>query len=307
MELFRRKIGPVFLKEDSDAGVFVEKMQELLEVAPNELKEEIDRQIKIATYGVQGENNIAFELKNSGIDMYVLHDLYLECGDLSAQIDYIVITKKKVYVLECKNLIGNIDIDSEGNFVRNYEINGKKIKEGVYSPITQNERHLRVIKEIRNQAQTNILAKILFEKGFDNSYKSLVVLANPKTYLNDRYAKKEVKNQVIRADQLVNKIKALDAESKDADWTNDQMKGLAELLLAANSPNKSDYYQKYEELVEAKNKSQVAPVKPASEEKICPKCGSKLVMRTAKNGDFAGNKFWGCTAFPKCKFIENIV
>ena len=43
------------------------------------------------------------------IYVYVLHDIYLEIGDLSAQIDYLVITRKMVFVIECKNLIGDIE------------------------------------------------------------------------------------------------------------------------------------------------------------------------------------------------------
>lgn len=39
---------------------------------------------------------------------------------------------------------------------------------------------------------------------------------------------------------------------------------------------------------------------------ICPKCGSKLVLRTAKKGKYAGNEFLGCSAFPKCRFTRNI-
>jgi restriction system protein len=35
----------------------------------------------------------------------------------------------------------------------------------------------------------------------------------------------------------------------------------------------------------------------------CPKCGSEMVLRTAKKGKYAGNKFWGCTGFPGCKSI----
>lgn len=34
---------------------------------------------------------------------------------------------------------------------------------------------------------------------------------------------------------------------------------------------------------------------------ICPKCGEKMVLRTAKTGANAGNKFWGCAAYPQCK------
>ena len=33
----------------------------------------------------------------------------------------------------------------------------------------------------------------------------------------------------------------------------------------------------------------------------CPKCGKEMVLRTAKNGKFAGREFWGCTSFPDCR------
>lgn len=39
---------------------------------------------------------------------------------------------------------------------------------------------------------------------------------------------------------------------------------------------------------------------------ICPECGSKLVLRTAKKGNNVGNQFYGCSAYPKCRFIKNI-
>ena len=36
---------------------------------------------------------------------------------------------------------------------------------------------------------------------------------------------------------------------------------------------------------------------------ICPKCGSHMVLRTAKSGANQGEKFWGCPNFPKCRGI----
>ena len=38
--------------------------------------------------------------------------------------------------------------------------------------------------------------------------------------------------------------------------------------------------------------------------KMCPRCGNKLVLRTAKRGDNAGKQFWGCSGFPKCRYVE---
>ena len=38
----------------------------------------------------------------------------------------------------------------------------------------------------------------------------------------------------------------------------------------------------------------------------CPKCGSTMVLRTAKSGNNAGGRFWGCSAFPRCRSILTI-
>lgn len=249
MGIFSKRVGTLFLKESSESEEFIEKLQKLSEKASDELKMEIEKQIKIAKYGLQGENAIAFELKNSGLDMYVLRDIYLEVDNLSAQIDYLFVTRKHIYVIECKNLIGNIEIDNAGNFIRSYELSGKKIREGIYSPVTQNQRHLNVIKELRLKSKTNIFARAMFEKSFDDNYKSLIVLANPKTCLNAKYAKKEIKSRIIRVDQLIAKIKEIDASSKEGTMSEEVMRELAETFLKVNVKNHSDYTRKYEELL----------------------------------------------------------
>jgi restriction system protein len=38
----------------------------------------------------------------------------------------------------------------------------------------------------------------------------------------------------------------------------------------------------------------------------CPKCGSTMVMRTAKRGSTPGLQFWGCLSFPKCRGTREI-
>lgn len=35
----------------------------------------------------------------------------------------------------------------------------------------------------------------------------------------------------------------------------------------------------------------------------CPHCGRPLVLREARRGSHAGNKFWGCSGFPVCRYI----
>lgn len=36
---------------------------------------------------------------------------------------------------------------------------------------------------------------------------------------------------------------------------------------------------------------------------LCPKCGSTMVLRTAKSGANRGGEFWGCSTFPRCRGI----
>jgi len=47
-------------------------------------------------------------------------------------------------------------------------------------------------------------------------------------------------------------------------------------------------------------KSQVESV-PA-----CPKCNGSMVKRVSKNGKNAGQEFWGCESFPKCRGVVSI-
>jgi len=35
----------------------------------------------------------------------------------------------------------------------------------------------------------------------------------------------------------------------------------------------------------------------------CPNCNTPMVLRTARNGPNAGNRFWGCPNYPKCRAI----
>ena len=38
-----------------------------------------------------------------------------------------------------------------------------------------------------------------------------------------------------------------------------------------------------------------------TENKICPKCGQKMLVRKGQHGSF-----WGCTSFPNCRYTEPI-
>ena len=39
---------------------------------------------------------------------------------------------------------------------------------------------------------------------------------------------------------------------------------------------------------------------------LCPACGNRLILRTAKKGPNAGHQFYGCSNYPNCRYILNI-
>ena len=177
----------------------------LKNVKSKQEKSYLYEEIQKYKYGIQGENKILYELKNSHIPMYILHDINLEYKDYKAQIDFIILTKKNYYIIECKNLYGNISIDNKGNF---YRINNKN-KVGIYNPITQLDRHVNIIRRYIED-RNNFIGKLIVKKIFDSMYHGIVVLANDNTVVEDKYAPKTVKNKVIRADKLIEYIKYIE-------------------------------------------------------------------------------------------------
>ena len=239
----------VFYKKESELQYQIDAIKNLLVKYPN--NEVLMKKLKLCELGLQGEREIEFELKNANIGMYVLHDINLEYKDLKAQIDYVLFTPSKMYLIECKNLIGNITIDNKGNFIREYQYGNKKIREGIYSPVTQAQRHLEVLKKIWMETHTGILDKTVRLKNFEVWRKPLVVLSNSKSVLNDRYAPKQVKDMVIKSDRLVDYIKNDIAKTdKDLLASEKEMhKDAYTLMRDYNEDVDRDYYKEYEELV----------------------------------------------------------
>ena len=175
--------------------------------------------------------------------------------------------------------------------------------------------------------------------------RSIVVLANEKTVLNDKNAPKQIREQIIRADQLISYIKKVDSSDDNYESSDKEMEEVMFFYVNCSIPNQSDYAKKYEAMLEEcslsnstskmdepmgdekymppeiresykkdntekktiveKNEIKVNENKAQADEneKICPRCGSPMVFRTAKRGAHSGNQFWGCSNFPKCRFM----
>ena len=244
MELFKKFRDTVFLKSDSDLERQLEELKNIRNNVNN--KDEIDKDIKLLEYGIKGENDIAFELKNAHLGMYVLRDVTYEIDGNKAQIDYLIFSRGYSYIIECKNLIGNITVDNNGQFYREYEYNGKRIKEGIYSPYTQALRHKDILKKVWSSHHNKLDNFLFADKVGKDSFIPLVVLSNPKSLLNIRYAPKEIKSHILRADQLINYIqKGIDMTDKMYLSSENTLKKIAETWLERRVTNNTDITNKY--------------------------------------------------------------
>jgi hypothetical protein len=237
--------GPIFLKETSDAQKQLDALKMYRLTSSISVQKQVDRDVKFLSYGIYGEEQVAYELRNSFLPIIILHDLHIVHKGLEAQIDYLIVTSREIIVLECKNLIGNIEVNAKGDFLRTTSFNGIKKREGIYSPITQNQRHLRLLRQMLIDRQSNFLMKKGVDFFFKENFKSVVVLANSKTIVNMKYAKKEVRDQIIRCDQLNAYLKKMASDSKLPKSSGDEMFGIASRYLDMHQPNKKDYLSKY--------------------------------------------------------------
>ena len=215
----------IFMKEESTLQEEYYALKKINEEYPN--NKMIKHKLYTVKKGLEGENEIAYQLKKSNIGMYVLRDVKLNYNDLTAQIDYVIITPVYTYYVECKNLIGNIMVTDKGEFVREYNIGGKKIRKGMYSPLRQVEAQREVVRKIWEDSNSSII-KLLASKNFNYYRRVLVVAANQDTILNTNRAPKDMKYKVLRADSLVRQME-YDISHRDKDEILESKNGMEKI------------------------------------------------------------------------------
>lgn len=243
MDTFRFK-DTIIYKENSDLQEKYNALKRLNEEYPN--NEDIISELYIVKKGLDGENEIAYQLKKSNIGMYVLRDIKVKYEDLTAQIDYIIITPVSTYYVECKNLVGNITVTEKGDFIRELNINGKKIKKGMYSPLRQVEAQREVLRKIW-EFNNSTITKLFASKKYEYYRRVLVVAANQDTILNTNKAPKDIKYKVLRADSLIRQIEYDLAHTNSDEYFESQksMEKTAQKYLDISIKDEINYYEYY--------------------------------------------------------------
>ena len=239
LDVFDKFRDTVVLKEDSTLQDKIDYLNKLKEKYPN--SKNINSQLYMAEKGLAGEKEILYQLSKANIGMYVLHDLNVVYEDLKAQIDFVVVTPWCCYFIECKNLIGNITVTDSGDFIREYSYKGNKVKKGIESPYRQVQAQREVYRKIWTKMQGK-LRSFLFDKSFDDIHRILVVAANGENILNVKYAPKDMKYNIIKADALIRKLE-YDRDHSDKNlWDNQKgMERWANIFLQYNVKPESEY------------------------------------------------------------------
>ena len=225
----------IFLKESCDLENEIAELESLNGKVKNQ--EELSKYIRLLSAGLKGEKAIEYELKSARIGMYVLHDINIQYDNLNAQIDYVIVTPAHCYLVECKNMVGDISIDNQGQFVRKM-LWGRS--EAIYSPITQAQRHVDTLKKIRDENK-NVLEKTLISLSEDTYFKPLVVVSNSNGILNTKWAKKEIKDKIVRVDGLVEYLKKDIQKAKLIELDHRSgMEKEAKFILSLDTPKKKN-------------------------------------------------------------------
>ncbi len=290
---------PEFAKDVAKVKRDVDTLKVVLDTLSSpKHKKDIQQHILNIEKGYLGEMYVQTQIKDCEIPMIVLPSLNLEFEGKTSQIDYLLITRDKIYVVECKNYKNDVLIDESGNFyIKKYngELDKKK------SPITQANSHIKTIKSILSSLIDSHLKQINFDLDVkEGKYQALVVMANENCDIDVKNAPEDLKNSIISVDNLVRYIEKND--NKDNYCDEKEMIGLGEFIIEYDRQSMQNYLNKYEKLLEHEAEMIANPEKRVT----CPKCNSDMMIKTAKTGANAGNEFYGCTNFPECTNTKNI-
>lgn len=195
----------MILKNADDKSSQIAQLEEMLKTSDPTLRQRIEHELRIVRAGIKGEKESAYEIDfyfRNNKRVVVLHDLRIELNDRVAQIDHLVINPfHRFYVLETKHFAHGLKINEHGEFLRWND--WRKTYEGMPSPVEQNAKHVRVLKDALQEVGMKRPAAIL-----------PFVLVSPSARI-DRAPGVQAP-EVVKADQFLKAYEAdLDTFDKD--------------------------------------------------------------------------------------------
>ena len=253
----------------------------------------------------------------------------------TTEIDVLMISKKGLFVFESKNYSGWIfGSENQKNWYQTLTAGrGRSHKEHFFNPIMQNRSHIKHMKKLLGDHITMWSIIVFSERctlksvqvnssdiSVINRYNIAAVVAdicsqNPNDLLTDKEIV-EIYNKLFpytQVDEIV-KMQHVAAINNIAPQPVRQVNETPSQAIMETQTEKVIEQPKaiITETTETGERATVENIEPVITEKIeqkslrCPKCNSSLALRTATRGSNAGKQFYGCSNYPKCKYIQNI-
>ncbi|AOS83569.1 nuclease [Chlorobaculum limnaeum] len=223
--------------------------------------------------GVFGETLVKFRAKVSlpAETYHAIHNVTLPTLDGSTQIDHIFVSPFGIFVVETKNIRGWI-FGAENQAQWTQQIFKQSFK--FQNPLRQNYKHVKALQATLNVPASTIHSVVAFVG--DSTFKTPMP---PNVTCCGRYIGyiKSFHEPVLSESEVQSAL--VQIQSGRLETTRKTNRKHVQKLQARSDP---------------------------SADRKCPKCGSAMVLRTAKRGANMGKKFLGCSAFPKCRVVQNI-
>lgn len=200
------------------------------------------------------------------------HNVTLMMDDGTTQIDHIYVSKYGVFVIETKNMKGWI-FGAEKQATWTQQIYKKTFK--FQNPLKQNYRHTLAVKQIL-QVQ-------------DDAVHSVVA------FVGDCQLKSNLPANVTKGIDYIRYIRSIDQEV----FSHTEVDRIDSVIRTNKLASTISTHTKH--IASLKKRHHFEDSDPA-----CPRCQCTLVRRQRKKGAQSGDMFWGCSAFPKCRFTKDI-
>ena len=205
------------------------------------------------------------------------------------EVDVILLHESGLYVFEVKNYSGWIfGEEGQKQWTQILPANrglSKSIQ--FFNPILQNKVHLKWLREYIGE-DIPLYSYIVFSDRCE--LKKITLTSNEHVVLNRR--------------NLIYRVRR-NAELKGAVLTEEKIDALYNKLYPltqVTEEQKAAHVKSVEQKKQHGRKTEeITPQKGS-----CPRCGSALVLRTARKGPQAGKQFWGCSNFPQCRFVKQV-
>lgn len=260
-----------------------------------------------------------------------LFNLYIPKSDEgTTEIDVLMLCCKGLFVFESKNYSGWIfGSEKQKTWCQTFpKGRNQSHKEYFYNPIMQNRSHIKHLKEFLGK---NVPTRSIIVFSDRCTMKSILLESDNISVINRRdvgVVVSSIYNQISHSLLSENEIVSL--YNKLYPYT--QVKDAIKLKHISNIKNKENFAEHFkngdrkhcitDEILpdvdyEADFSSNATSAetqqlrssdssKTKIQSLICPRCGGSLIERKANKGVYAGRKFYGCSNYPKCKYIRNI-